>query len=61
MSCQGILVCRYTVTATNITIDVFPTNIDPFAYNTTLCYTSIKFMGIMIDIGASKRSIAGYS
>ena len=41
-------------------IDVFPTNIDLFAYNMTLCYTSIKFMDVIIDIGASKRSTAGY-
>ena len=42
-------------------IDVFPTNIDPFAYNTTLCYTSIKFTGIIIDTRASKYSTVGYS
>ena len=42
-------------------IDVFPTNTDPFAYNTILNYTSIKFMGIIIDIKASKHSTVGYS
>ena len=42
-------------------IDIFPTNIDPFTYNTTLYYTSIKFIGIIINTRASKRSIVGYS
>ena len=41
--------------------DVFPTNTDPFAYNIILYYTSIKFMGIMINIKASKYFIVGYS
>jgi len=39
------------------------TETDPFNYNTTtaaLCYTSTVFMGIMIDISALKKSIAGY-
>jgi len=30
-------------------------------YNTTLHYTSIKFIGVIIDTRASKRSIVGYS
>ena len=51
----------HVVITINTTIDAFPTNIDPFAYNTTLYYTSIKFIGIIIDTRASKRSIAGYS
>src|SRR5882757_8864993 len=42
-------------------IDIFPTNTDPFAYNTTLHYTSIKFIGIIINTRASKRSIVGYN
>jgi hypothetical protein len=42
-------------------IDTFTTNIDPFTYNITLRYTSIKFIGIIINTRASKRSIAGYS
>ena len=59
MSCQGIPAYRYTVTITNTITDAFPTNIDPFAYNTTLCYTSTKFMGVIINIGVSKQSTAG--
>ena len=54
-------VYSHVVITIDTTIDVFPTNIDPFAYNTTLYYTSIKFIGIIIDTKASKRSIAGYS
>ncbi len=54
-------VCNYAVITINIMIDAFPTNIDLFAYNTTLYYTSIKFMGIIIDIKAFKCFIAGYS
>jgi hypothetical protein len=42
-------------------IDIFPTNIDLFAYNTTLYYTSIKFIDIIINTRASKHSIVGYS
>jgi len=41
--------------------DTFPTDIDPFVYNMTLYYTSIKFIGVIIDTGASKCSTAGYS
>jgi len=33
---------------------------DPFAYITTKRYTPKEFYGIMIDIGASKKSTAGY-
>jgi len=51
----------YVVITINTIIDVFTTNIDLFAYNTTLRYTSIKFIGVMIDTRASKRSIVGYS
>jgi len=39
------------------------TNQDPFTYNITTStsrYTVNKFIGIIIDIGASKRSIVGY-
>jgi len=49
----------YVVTTTNTIIDAFTTDIDPFAYNTTSRYTSTKFMGVMIDTRASKRSIVG--
>ena len=51
----------HVVITIDTTIDAFPTNTDPFAYNTTLYYTSIKFIGIIINTKASKRSIAGYS
>ena len=40
------------------------TNQDPFTYNTTTSisyYTTDKFIGIIIDIKASKQSIIGYS
>jgi hypothetical protein len=33
---------------------------DPFAYITTERYTSKEFYGVIIDISASKKSIAGY-
>ena len=51
---------RYAVTTIDTIIDTFPTNTDPFAYNTTLYYTSIKFIGIIIDTRASKYYTAGY-
>ena len=54
-------VYSYTVTTINTITDTFYTKTDPFAYNITLCYTSIKFIGIMINTRASKRSTAGYS
>ena len=54
-------VYSHAVITINITTDIFPTNTDLFAYNTTLYYTSTKFMGIMINIRASKYSIVGYS
>jgi hypothetical protein len=54
-------VYSYIVTTIDTIIDTFPTDTDLFAYNTTLYYTSIKFMGIMIDTKASKRFIVGYS
>ena len=41
--------------------DVFPTDTDLLIYNMTLHYTSIKFMGVMIDTKAFKYSIAGYN
>ena len=40
------------------------TDQDPFTYNITIStshYTADKFIGIIINIGASKQSIAGYS
>ena len=54
-------VYSHAVITINTTTDAFPTNTDPFAYNTTSYYTSIKFMGIIIDIKTSKHSTAGYS
>ena len=51
----------HAVIIINITIDVFPINIDLFAYNITLYYTSIKFIGIIIDTKASKYFTVGYS
>ncbi len=35
---------------------------DPFIYSmmAKLCYTSIVFIGIIINIGVSKKSTAGY-
>ena len=50
----------YVVTTINTIIDAFPTNTDPFTYNITSHYTSIKFMGVIINTRASKRSIVGY-
>jgi len=54
-------VYSHVVITIDTIIDVFPTNIDPFTYNTTLRYTSIKFIGVIIDTRASKYSIVGYS
>jgi len=51
----------HVVTTINTIIDVFLTNIDPFTYNTTSHYTSTKFMGVMINTRAFKRSIVGYN
>ena len=51
----------HAVTTINTIIDIFPTNIDLFIYNITLYYTSIKFIGIIIDTRASKYFIVGYS
>ena len=51
----------HVVITINTIIDIFHTNIDPFTYNITLCYTSIKFIGVIINTRASKRSTAGYS
>ena len=54
-------VYSYTVITINTITDTFPTNTDLFIYNITLCYTSIKFIGIIINIRASKYFIVGYS
>jgi len=50
----------HVVITINTITDAFLTNTDPFAYNTTLCYTSTKFIGVITDTRASKRSIIGY-
>ena len=54
-------VYSYAVITINTITDAFLTDIDPFIYNITSRYTSIKFIGIIINTKASKRSIAGYS
>jgi hypothetical protein len=51
----------HVVTTIDTTIDAFHTKTDLFTYNITLRYTSIKFIGVIIDTRASKRSIVGYS
>ena len=51
----------HVVTTINTMIDAFTTNTDPFTYNITLHYILIKFIGVMIDTKAFKRSIAKYS
>ena len=53
-------VYSHAVTTINTTTDVFHTKIDLFTYNTTLHYTSTKFMGVMNDTRASNRSIVRY-
>ena len=54
-------VYSHTVTTINTIIDAFPININLFVYNTTLHYTSTKFIGIIINIKAFKHYIAGYN
>jgi hypothetical protein len=54
-------VYSHIVIIINTITDAFPTNINPFVYNITSYYTSIKFIGIIIDTRASKYSIVGYS
>jgi len=53
-------VCSHVVITIDTMIDAFYTEIDLFIYNITLRYTSIKFIGVIIDTKASKRSIVGY-
>ena len=45
------------------TIEITTLNTNPFVYNTStkLYYTSTVFIGIIINIGASRKSIASYS
>ena len=54
-------VYSHAVITIDTIIDAFYTETDPFIYNITLYYTSIKFIGIIINTRASKRSIAEYS
>ena len=54
-------VYSYAVITINTTINTFPINTDLFTYNITLYYTSIKFIGIIINTRASKYFIIGYS
>ena len=61
MSCQEIPACRYVVTTIDTTTDAFPIDIDLLAYSITSYYTSIKFMGVMIDTKASKCFTVGYN
>ena len=49
----------YVITGTNLTA-YYNNDLDLFAYITISWYTSNEFYGIMIDIGALKRLIAGY-
>ena len=51
----------HVVITINTTINAFLTDIDLFVYNITLYYTSIKFIGIIINTKASKYFIVGYS
>jgi len=41
-------------------MDVIDREQDPFAYITTEHYTPKEFYGVIIDIGASKKSTVGY-
>ena len=52
---------NHVIITINTIIKVFPTNTDPFIYNTTLYYTSIKFISVIINTKASKYSTARYS
>ena len=52
----------YLFTAINTT-EITTLNTDPFTYNTStkLYYTLIIFIGIIINTGALRKSITGYS
>ena len=41
-------------------IDITDREQDLFAYITIECYTPKEFYGVIIDIGASKKSTVGY-
>ena len=50
--------CSFDHAITEADPALTPHESDPFTYITSKKYTSDKFYGIMIDTGASKRSIA---
>jgi len=50
----------HAIITINTITDIFTTNTDPFTYNITSHYTSIKFIGVIINTRASKHSIVGY-
>jgi len=59
--------CIYLLIALELTTESTTepyTETDPFAYSTAITiaprYTLTVFMGIMINIGASRKSMAGY-
>ena len=54
-------VYSHAVTTINTIIDIFPINTDLFAYNITLYYTPIKFIGIIINTKAFKYFIVEYN
>jgi len=41
-------------------MDVIDREQDPFVYITIECYAPKEFYGVIIDIGASKKSTIGY-
>jgi len=41
-------------------MDIIDREQDPFAYITIECYTPKEFYGVIIDIGAFKKSTIGY-
>ena len=49
----------YAITGTNLII-CYNNDLDLFAYIATSQYTSNKFYRVMINIGALKKSTAGY-
>ena len=54
-------VYSHAVITINIITDIFLTNIDLFIYNITSYYTSIKFIGIIINTKASKYFTVKYN
>ena len=52
---------NHIVITINTIINTFPINIDLFIYNITLHYTSIKFIGIIINTKTFKYFTAGYN